>query len=110
MHGYWDIEHNIICFIHFRPLFALLPHEQPQKITPWTSQKIKILKKKNKKTPTDIAILYLRTINDSHMMYRSWDMDRHIIFCPFTPITPQKIKMKKWKISLEILSFYTCAP
>ena len=83
MHGYWAIEHNIICFLHFRPLFALLPHEQPKKIAPWTTQKIKILKKWKKKTPTDIVILYLCTINDSHMMYRSWDMDRHIIFCHF---------------------------
>ena len=30
------------------------------------------------------------------------------IFCPFTPLTTQKIKiLKKWKRHLEILSFYT---
>ena len=33
------------------------------------------------------------------------------IFCPFTLLTSQKIKiLKKWKKHLEILSFYTCAP
>ena len=31
------------------------------------------------------------------------------IFWPFTPLTAQKIKIKKkWKIHLEISSFYTC--
>ena len=33
------------------------------------------------------------------------------IFCPFTPITTWKIKiLKKWKIPLEISSFYTSIP
>ena len=33
------------------------------------------------------------------------------IFCPFTPLTTQKIKIsKKSKKHLEISSFYTCAP
>ena len=67
--------------------------------------------------PRDIIILHLCTINDNHM-YSSWDMehDRHFfviltIFCPFTPVTTQKIKtLKKWKKRFEILSFHTCAP
>ena len=33
------------------------------------------------------------------------------IFCPFTPLTPQKIKiLKKWKKRLKISSFYSCVP
>ena len=48
------------------------------------------------------------------MMYGSWYIkhDRQfflsfwVIFCPFTPLTIQKIKiLKKWKKLLEILSF-----
>ena len=57
-----------------------------------------------------------RTKNDNHRMYGSWDMkhDGHnflsfwTIFCPFTPLKAQKIKiLKKWKKYLQILSFYT---
>ena len=53
-------------------------------------------------------------------IYYSWDMacDRcncyfsfWAIFCPFTPLTAQKIKiLKKWKKHLEISSFYTSVP
>ena len=59
------------------------------------------------------------TKNDNHRMYGSWDMkhDRHnflsfwTIFCPFTPLKAQKIKiLKKWKKYLQILSFYTSVP
>ena len=66
---------------------------------------IKILKKK--KTPGDIIILNNCTKNHDHMLYCSWDMARHgcncyfyfwTIFCPFIPLTAQKIKIsKKWK-------------
>ena len=40
---------------------------------------------KMKKTPGDIIILHMCTINDNHMMYGSWDME-HVtdrIFCHF---------------------------
>ena len=52
------------------------------------------------------VILHRCTINDNHMMYVSWDIERNgqnflsfwIVFCPFTPITTRKIKMlKNWK-------------
>ena len=34
-----------------------------------------------------------------------------VIFCSFTPLAAQKIKiLKKWKKHLEILSFYICVP
>ena len=74
---------------------------------------------KMKKTRENIIILRLHTINDDHMMYGSWDMECHrqnflpfqTIFCPFTTLTTQKIKiLKKWKKCLYILSFYTCTP
>ena len=54
------------------------------------------------------------------MLYCSWDMVRDrcncyfsfwAIFCPFTPLTAQKIKiLKKWKKCLEISSFYISVP
>ena len=58
------------------------------------------------KTPGDIIIFHKCTINNNHMMYGSWVMERNrqnvlsfwTIFCPFTPLTSQKIKiLKKWK-------------
>ena len=53
---------------------------------------------KMKKTPGNI-ILQQCTINDNHMMYGSWDkMSFWTIFCCFTPLTTQEIKiLKKWK-------------
>ena len=74
---------------------------------------------KMKKTPGDIITWHMRTINDNHMIYGSWDIkhDRHyflsfwIIFCTFIPLTAQKIKiLKKLKNHLEILSLYMCVP
>ena len=53
------------------------------------------------------------------MLYCSWVMvcDKcnyfsfWAIFCPFTPLTAQTIKiLKKWKTNLEILSFYIYVP
>ena len=74
--------------------------------------------KKRKKTPGDIIILHKCTKNHDHMLYCFWDMpcDRcncyfsfWAIFCSFTPLTAQKIKIsKKQKRQLEISSFYIC--
>ena len=59
---------------------------------------------KMKKLPSDIIILHRCNINDNHM--GSWDMehDRHnflsfwTVFCPFSPLWTQKIKiLKNWK-------------
>ena len=64
-----------------------------------------------KQTPEDIIILHKCTKNYDQMMYSSLDMvhDRcnyflfWAIFCPFTPLIAQKIKiLKKWKKTLEI--------
>ena len=73
---------------------------------------------KMKKPPEDI-ILQMCTINDSHMMYSSSDVECNrqnvlsfwTISCPFTYLTTQKIKIqKKYKKHVDILSFYTCVP
>ena len=57
---------------------------------------------KIKKTREDIIILQMCTINDSHMMYGSWNIEcngqKFLLFCPFTSLTIRKIKiLKKWK-------------
>ena len=73
---------------------------------------------KLKKTPGDIIILRMCTINDNHMMYGSWDIKQQqteffVIldnFLPTYPVKTQKIKIaKKWKKHPEI-SFYTSEP
>ena len=89
--------------------------------TLWT-QKIKIFKKMEKRWKNeDIIILHMCTINNNHMMYGSWDMERdgqnflsfQTIFFPFTMLKTQKSKFwkneKNWRY-LEILSFYTRVP
>ena len=107
-YGSWDMEHKDRIFCHSGPFFALFLFYGPRKSKFW----------KMKKIPGDTIILQMCTINDSHMMYVSWDMkwNRHnflsflTIFCPFTPLATQKIKiLKNWTKLLEILSFYTCA-
>ena len=55
----WSTPDVIFC--HSGPFFTLLP--------PYGPKKIKFLK--NEKTPEDIIILQVCTINDSHMMYGS---------------------------------------
>ena len=88
-------------FCHFWPFFALLPPNDPK------NQNFETMKK----IPGDIIILHMCTINDNHMMYGYWDMERNgqnflsflsfwTLFCPFTspPLTSRKIKIsKKWK-------------
>ena len=72
-----------------------------------------------KKIAEDIIILHMDTKNHD-MLYCSWDMacdgcnfyiSFWAIFCPFTQLTAQKIKIKKKrKKALKISSFYTCVP
>ena len=61
---------------------------------------------KMKKNPGDIHILHKCTKNHDHMLHCYWDMacDRcncyfsfWDIFCPFTPLTAQKIKISENK-------------
>ena len=67
----------------------------------------------------EIILSHMCTKNERHMIYCSWNIRRNrrpflafwAIFCSFTPLTVWKIKiLKNWKIYLEILSYYTCAP
>ena len=65
-------------------------------------------------------MLNMCNINDNHMMYGSWDTECNrpnfllfwTIFCPFTPLTAQKIKiLQKWKKkknSGDIISLQKC--
>ena len=82
--------------------------------SPLTTWKIKILTLK--KTPGDIIILHISTINDNHMMYGSWDiecnrqnffviLDHFLLFYP--PNNLKNQNFEKWKNHLEILSFFT---
>ena len=104
-YGVWQTE----CFVimdHFLPFYPPMDPENQNF-------------EKMKKTPEDIIILQMCTINDNHMMYGSWDMEHDgqnflsfwTVFCPFTPLTTWKIKiLKNWKKYLEISSFYTSVP
>ena len=104
----WCVAGVII--FHFRPFF--LP------FYPTNSPKNQNFKKMSK-APGGI-ILHKYTKYHDHMLYCSWDRacDRcncdfsfWAIFCTFTPLTAQKIKiLKKWKKYLEISSFYICVP
>ena len=97
-------------FCHYGQFFAHLPPKNPKNHN----------FEKMKKRPGDIIILHKCTKNHDHMPYCSWDMahDRcncyfsfWTIFCPFTTLKAQKIKIsQKWKIPLEITSFYICVP
>ena len=65
--------------------FVILGHFLP--FNPLATLKIKIMKKW-KKTPGDIIILHMCTINENHMMYGSWEMKCNRIFCRFGPFLP----------------------
>ena len=83
IYGSWDMECNRQNFSYSAPFFALLSPYRPKNKN---SEKIKT-------TPEDMIILQICTINDSHMMHGSWDVECNrqnflsfwIIFCPFTP-------------------------
>ena len=98
-------------FCDFGPFFALLP-------LPIMIPKIKILKKKRKKS-LEILSFYtcMCTINKDLMIYGSQNIrcDRQkfmsfwAIFCPFNPLTTQKIKILKLKeIPGDIIILQVC--
>ena len=92
---YWANWQNILSF--WTIFYPFNPHNNPK------NQNFEKLKKKNSR---DI-ILHKCTKTDDHMLYSSLDMACNgcdccfsfwAIFCPFTPLTAQKIKIKKkWK-------------
>ena len=102
MYAYSDMEclhrHN---FCHFRPLFALLPHYWPRKLK---------FGKNVKKTPGDIILLHMCTINQDHMHPSSFYTS-----VPKTMIIRYTVP-EMWretdviKEGLEISSFYARVP
>ena len=103
----WDKECNGHNFLSFWANFC--------PFTPLLTPKIKICKKCTKSLEI-LSFLHMCTINENHVMSGSWDARCNrqsfllfwVIFCPFTPLTIQKIKiLKKWKKLLEISWFYT---
>ena len=104
IYGSWNISCNRHILLSF---WAISCH-----FSTLTTHKIKILKLK--KIPGDIIILQICITHDNYMIYGSWDMVRHrqnflsfwTVFCPFTPLWTQKIKiLKKLKKHLKILPF-----
>ena len=107
MYAYSDMEclhrHN---FSSFQAIFC--------SFAPLLTSKTKIWKK-CKKTPGDIILLHMCTINQDHMMYGSYDMkfnkQNFFVFLgnflSFYSLTPWKMKIPKRKKTLGISSFYT---
>ena len=102
IHGSWNIRWNRQKLLSFSAIFC--------PFSPLTTRKIKILKLK--KTPADIIILQISTVNDNHMIYGSWDLDhdRHnflsfwTVFCPFTPYESRQSKL--WKDDKNTWRYY----
>ena len=115
IYGFSDMECNRQNFLSFWTFFCPFTPPPPSPNNPKNQNFEKL-----PKIPGDVIILHKCTKNHDHMLYCSWDMacDRcncyfsfWAIFCPFTPLTAQKIKiLKKWKKGLVISSFYICVP
>ena len=110
IYGSWDMERDGQNFLSFWTILCTF--------IPPNNRKNQNFEKMEKPLG-DIILLHMCTINDNHMMYGSWDMERKwqnilsfwTVFCPFTLLTTQKIKiLKNWKNFLEIPSFYTSVP
>ena len=91
IHGSWNRRCDRQKFLTFWAIFCLF--------SPLTTWQTKILTLK--KTPGEIIILHICTINDNHEIYGSWDKeyDWHAflsfwtVFCPSTHLWAQKIKI-----------------
>ena len=100
----WSATNRLFC--HFGPFFALFYNSTNLK-----NQNFK----KMKKPLGDIIALHMYHKWKSYvwlLRYGTSDGQNFLsfwtIFCPFTLLTTQKIKiLKKWKKYLEILSFFT---
>ena len=114
-HVYHKWRWYIVWFLRYkgmrfwwREFFVILGHFLPfDPPNNPKNQNFEKMKKKQKQTkPGDISILHLYSTNDDHMIYCSSEMRCNwqnflsvwTIFCPFTPLTTQKIKtLKKWE-------------
>ena len=103
----WSATYIIFC--HFRPTFALLPHCWPQKLKLWKNVKKYLMILSFYTCIPLIQIIWC-------MVPEIWSATDRIflpscaIFCPFTLLTAQKMKIKKKKKGLEISSFNTSVP
>ena len=110
MYGSWDTKRIRQTFLPFWTIFCTF--------TPLTTRKIKSLKKNEKTTWRYYHFAYVYHKWQSYdvwfLRYGAWRTEFFVIldyFCPFTPLTNQKLKiLKQWKNLLEILSFYTSLP
>ena len=96
MYGSWDIERNKQIFLSFWTIFHPL--------TPLTTPKIEILKKMKKSTWRYYHFTHVyrkwKSYDVWFLRYGAWQifLSFWTIFCPFTPLKTQKIKiLKKWK-------------
>ena len=119
---YHKLQSYDVWFLRYRvwqtEFFVILDNFLP--IYPVNTWKTKILKKWKKSL--EILSFYTSVPKIKIRCYTvpCWDMARDgcncyfsfwIIFCPFTPLTAQKMKIsKKWKKLLETSSFYTSVP
>ena len=135
IYGSWDMECDGQNFLSFWTIFYTFTTLTTQKIKISKKWRIFILDdffsfyppnnpknqnfEKLKKMSGDIITLHMCTTNDTHIMYGSWNIKRNgqnllsfwTAFCPFTPLTTQKIKFwKNEKKCLEILPFCTSVP
>ena len=112
MYDSWDTKCNRqIFFSHLGPFFTLLP------LLPSPNNPKNQNFEKMKQNARDIIILHKSTINDNQdiwfLRYINCNRQNFLsywdIFCPFTPLTAQKVKIsEKWKKHhMNISSFYT---
>ena len=110
----WSMTDIIFC--HSGPFFALLPPSPPPPPMDPENQNYEKLKKKKAWRHHHFTQVF--QISWSYAIY-SLDMAHNrfnhfsfwIIFCPFTSLTAQKIKiLQKWKKHHKITSFYNSAP
>ena len=105
--GSWDKKCDRQNFLSFWTVFLLfLPPNNPKNHN----------FEKRRKTPGDITILHMCTINDTHVMYGSWDIESNgqtflsflTIFHPFNaPPSPQQPeKSKFWKNRKNTWRYY----
>ena len=96
----WKVTDKTFChFGHFLPLYP-------------TNNLTNQCFEKMQRTPGNIIMLHMCTINDNHMMYGSSDMERNghtflsfcTVFCPFIP--EQLRKSKFWKNERNTWRYY----
>ena len=99
MYDSWDTEWDRGNFLSFWAIFC-----------PFTPLAIC----QNKKAAGDIIGLHKCTINDSHIMYGSWEMEHDgqnlfKFWAIFYPLTTWKSKiLKKWKKPRDIITLHKC--